>query len=243
MVSLALAMFLQFRTLSFEIKYLTACSILTLVTCVYFLTLSLFFFSVLLQRDSKHLEKDRVEKMWGALYEGMRVDNKFGKYYNLIILLRGVLLVMLVSFAEATPLLQIIPMIYFNAALVYHFFKKQTVYTDSKLNMINRVKEFLILVAEICILSLDCEVNSEKYYDLVGWIIVGSLATAIVSEFAYVLWIQIYNIKTIIINFIDLCKSIASWVRFQKSSQYKIKRTPQTKSDKKMGRLDLSHDS
>lgn len=166
--------------------------------------------------------------MWGALYEGMRVENKIGKYYYFIILLRGVLLLFLITFGERVPFLQIIPMIYFNAGLVYFFFKKQTVFSDLKLNNLNRVKEVLILVSEICIVFLNFRADSEEYYDVLGWLIVGSLGFVLITELVYLIGSQIFNVKK---NFRKIVEAIKGVLIF-----FHILENPKKKADGKIRR-------
>ena len=118
-------------------------------------------------------------------------------------------------------------------------------YSDSKLHALNRLKEVLILVGEICILCLDWDVNSEKYYDVLGWVTVGSFGSALVFESVYLIRLQLYNIKTIIKEFVETCKTVIGWFTCSnnKTTKCRPKTTKQRRSDRKPVQIELPSQS
>ena len=207
-IPLSLAIFLQLRVLSSEGAYLMICTFMTLISSIYFFIFTIFLFQILSKRNNKHLRFALIKKIYGTLYEGVVLNNS-GKYYHLIILLRGVFLTFLVTILDNYPLLQIVSLIFVNAGFVFYLFK-EVVMEDSKLNIIVRVKEVFIFIGQIGILLLGLESTSESYYKIVGWIIVGFLCSALLIELGYMVLLQILGIKEIYRKILSILRSICS---------------------------------
>jgi len=120
--------------------------------------------------------------------------------------------VCLVSFFEAVPLFQIVPLILFNISLVYYMFK-QVPYEDNKLSKIVRIKEIFILCAELCIFCLLFGGNSQFYYDFIGYLVLGFLSTALAIEVIYMFALQIIELRNLPKN---LKKSLQNLKEFLK---------------------------
>ena len=210
-VPLALAIFLQLTALSMKGAYYIICTIMGLFSAVYLGAFTAFLFRILNKRENKLLEMKLIRRIFGTLYEGVILKDA-AKYYHLVILMRGILVVFLVTMVDSFPTLQIVPLIFYNAGFVYYLFSSVTM-EDSKLNIIIRIKEILILIGEIGILFLSFQLDSEGYYKNLGWAVVGFLFLALLIEVGYMLILQILGIKEIyrkIVAFYQKASSILS---------------------------------
>ena len=195
-IPLTLAIFLQIRVLKFNGIYLSLCSSLAILSLVYVCSMTLFIVRILFKRENDLLQFSLIKRIYGTLYEGISLKKSATKYYNIIILFRGLLLIFLISFAEETPLLQIVPLIFANAFIIYYMFK-QVSFEDHKFDSIVKVKEILILFGEIGIFLLIAQTKNKQYYQIVGWLIVFFLGLAFLSEFIYMIANQVAGIKKI----------------------------------------------
>jgi len=184
-IPLALATFLQVRKLTFETSASTASVMSALFSFGCLAGTLLLMLGILEERSPEHLNKRKVRRIHGALYEGIDLNNCIAKYYNLLILLRGLVLIFLISFVDIEPLIQIIPLVGFNIGLVIYSALK-TVFEDKYLNKINLLKEMAILIAEVGILFLYLNLGGETYNKILGWAIFCPLAFAAVVEVIYV---------------------------------------------------------
>ena len=193
-IPLSLAVFLQLRVVIFQKAYLIICIVMALISLISIFGFTLFFCKSLYQRDSEHLEKKLIRKMYGTFYEGIKLSaGVLSKYYNMLILFRGILITCLVTFLEAMPILQILPLILFNIVFVYYLFK-QVKFRSRTFTIIIRLKEILILLAEVCVLCLCAQIKSEKYYQIFGYLIVLFFGIALLVEIIYILVLQICEI-------------------------------------------------
>ncbi len=224
-IPLSLAVFLQFRIMMFNNLYLTLCCAFAIFS--FFLTAGIIgvLCFVLKKRDNQQLKKSSIEEVFGTLYEGVVLTGDKTKYYHIIILLRGILVVGLVSFFEAIPLFQIAPLILFNISLVYYMFK-QVPYEDKKLSKIVRIKEIFILCAELCIFCLLFGGNSQFYYDFIGYLVLGFLSSALAIEVIYMFALQIIELKNLPRNIKKSWQNIKEFLKKcgeKKQEQVKIK--------------------
>ena len=192
-IPLSLSILLQLRIMDFDNLYLAFCSGLSIISAILVFTMATFLMRVLEKRDNTHLEKPLIRRIYGTLYEGIQLKGS-AKYYNLIILFRGIGFVCILVLLDASPLIQIIYTIFYNVFLIYYMFKAVAL-EDFKLNIIVRIKEILILLGEICMLLLSAKVNSEKFYDVVGWIMIGALGSGVLLEAGYMLISQIFSMR------------------------------------------------
>jgi len=195
-IPLSLAVFLQLRIIMFGNLYLILCCALALFSFLYTLGATLALCFTLRQKNNQELKKGPVEKMYGTLYEGLILSGKTTKYYNIVILIRGILIVGLVAFWEEVPLFQIFPLILFNVCLVYYMFK-QVPFEDKKLSKIVRIKEILILLAECCVFCLLFGGGSEFYYDFIGYLVLAFLSLGLAIEVIYMFTLQIMELKNL----------------------------------------------
>jgi len=237
-IPLSLAIFLQLRIMYFDSLYLAFCSGLSIISILSVVMMVTFFVRILARRSNKHLEKPIVRRIYGTLYEGLLLKNGAAKYYHILILLRGVVFVGVLVFLGSAPVIQIIYTIFCNIFLIYYMFRAASL-EDFKLNIIARIKEILILGGEICLLLLYAEVDSDKYYDTVGWIMVGTLTSAVAIEVVYTVFTQIFNIKGTCnkvfraFSFVMIC--------FQKSeTEQRQRRTKRLKLRERQGELNRS---
>lgn len=196
--------------------------------------MTIFFVIVIYNRNNAHLERNIVRRQYGTLYQGIVLERSpTSKYYHLILFFRVVLLTILIALAEKIPMIQIIPMINYNLWFVYYLFTSAS-FEDKILNGINIFKETMILLGEICIFCICFEVKSLRYYNILGWIIVGSLGSAMGIELLYVIGMQFYKIGAIVRIIINLVKSVKFWI----CNQFKQRRKRTAKTlNKRLPRL------
>ena len=222
-IPLSLAIFLQLRSIKFTGAYLGICSGLTIISLVYFVVMCAFLMRILYQRDNEHLKRKLITKIYGTLHEGISLKTSTTKYYYMIILFRGVLLTFLIACMEDSPLLQIIPLIFYNIGFIIYLFRSVT-FEIKILNIIIKVKELLILAGEFCIFLLVGKVESFDYYNVVGWVMVILLVSAVAVEACYILYIQIIGIKEIYQKLSKMLRSIFSYLSgFCKDDQKVVK--------------------
>jgi len=222
-IPLSLAIFLQLRSIKFNGAYLGICSALTIISLVYFGVMCAFLMRILYQRDNEHLKRKLITKIYGTLHEGISLKTSTTKYYYMIVLFRGVLLAFLIACMEDSPLLQIIPLIFYNIGFIIYLFRSVT-FEIKVLNIIIKVKELLILAGEFCIFLLIGKVGSFDYYNGVGWVMVILLVSAVAIEACYILYIQIVGIKEIYQNLSKMLRSVFSYISsFWKDDQKVVK--------------------
>jgi len=193
-IPIALAVFLQLRKITLDTLYNTASVLFAVFAFVYFMLMIHFLFGVLEAQDYKAVEEKKFKLKYGTLCEGLHVRYTAAKYYNIIILLRGVLLVFLVTFFEDWPLLQTIPLVVYNIGLICYLFMRVD-FESRILTVITRTKEIMILMGIISIICLDVEGRTLRYYDMVGWIALGLLVGAFLLELLYTFGVQIVALK------------------------------------------------
>ena len=193
-IPLALWICIQLRYFGFDNGYQSACSVFTLLFGLYFVVMFIATIRILKNQESE--SKSRFKRLYGTLTVGMATDKHGGKYYHLLIFLRGVLIALLVGFVETIPFLQISLLIYCNVGIVYYLFQ-QAVFVDTKLQTINRLKEILVLLAEVWLLCLNVQVNSTNYYDVMEWFVIATLGPAGAVELFYLVGLQLVGAGTI----------------------------------------------
>ena len=221
-IPLSLAVFLQLRIIIFKQAYLIVCITMALMSGIYLFGMTLFFSRSLFFRENEHLKKKHVRKLYGTFYEGIVLTGLLAKYYNVAILLRGFLVTFLVVFLEARPVLQIIPLIFFNVVLIYYMVN-QVQFENKILNIIIKLKEILILGGELFILSLCAEVKSEQYYQVMGYFCVLFFGVALMMEIVYMVVLQICQIKHIGKKIKQLWNLVLAACRYLKGRSRKIK--------------------
>lgn len=195
---LSLAIFLQLRFLTLKNgAYLGISSLMAIVSLFYTFLMSSFLLRILFKRNINTLKSKSIIKIYGTLYEGLQLKTSETKYYYLMILWRGILISLLVSFFEATPFIQIIPLVLYNIHFVYYLFQHVS-FEQKAQNIIIRIKEILILSGEFCIFFLMLTTRHEYWNSLIGWIMIVVLGAAIAIESCYLLILQILGFKQII---------------------------------------------
>jgi len=210
-ITLSLATFLQLRTLSFNGAYLAVCGIFTIFSMIYLSGMCFFLFRILRSRPIEHLKLPLIKRIYGTLYEGINLKTASAKYYYLIVLFRGALLTLVIALWDSFPLLQISPLIFFNAWFVYYIFKNISFEAKAQ-NIIVRIKEILILIGEILIWFLMIKTENINYYEVFGWLVIIVLGSAVGIETCYLFYLQIVGIKHIYTKILNLLKSFYSFL-------------------------------
>jgi len=224
-IPLCLSICLQIRILDFNQTYLSICSFLAILSSVYFFVMILFSFSILLTRKNKILKLNRIRERYGTLYEGISLKNPKTKYYNLILLSRGIVLMILISFAEEIIALQLVPLILVTMCLIYYLIQEVS-FEDRKLDFIVKVSEIFVLCGEIGIVFFfPAETKSSEHYDNVGWVVVFFLASSFLIQFIYIIVLQVLGIKEIINQIRKIKNDIVSF--FKSSSNQKKNKVTQ----------------
>ena len=196
---LALSTFLQLRKFSLINAYTVISVGLSVISLIYIVFMAQFILGTLQDRDPEHLKSSKIRRLYSTLYENIALENSASKYYHTMMFFRSMLITFMISFVESLPYLQIVPLIAFNTVLVYYLFFHAS-FENSKFNKINRMKEVLILIAEVLIFCINFEGKSEQYYSTLGWFIIGLLCFAVVTEFIYTIVKQINILRTMIGN-------------------------------------------
>lgn len=208
---LALSTFLQLRRFSWINVYTTISVGLSIISLLYIVFMAQFILGMLQDRDPEHLNTAKIRRLYSTLYENIHLNNSASKYYHTMMFFRSMLITFMVSFVENMPYLQILPLIGFNIILVYYLFFKIS-FEKSNLNKINRMKEVLILIAEVFIFCLNFEGKSEGYYSALGWIMIALLSVAVITEFVYTIIIQFRVLKKIFVNRKTILKDIKLYI-------------------------------
>ncbi len=98
---------------------------------------------------------------------------------------------------EHRPVFQVIALIFFQIAFCYYMVKRVS-FANSKLDKILKIKECLIGFGQIAIFLLTSKIENEKYFDIIGWVIISLLGLAFLVEFGYMVIIQIFGFKQIV---------------------------------------------
>jgi len=211
-IPLALAIFLQIRILSFNSAYLSISSLFTIISLGYMIAMIIFISRILFKRENDLLKKDLIKRIFGTLHEGIELNHSLSKYFHIIILFRGILLVFLVVFFEDYPLLQILPLIFFQIGLIYYMIK-EVPFEDKKFNTITKIKEGLILLGEIGVIFLMFKSDNKEYYEIIGWVILIPFGIGFIIELGYVIILQIVEIKAIINQFVKLWRKFEIYLK------------------------------
>ena len=193
-IPISLAIFLQLRKLTFDTSYNTASVILAIAAFLFLMLMINFLCEVLYVEDKEKLAEKKFKLKYGTLCEGLHIKHSVAKYYNIMILFRGVLLAFLVTFFEDWPLAQTIPLVIYNIGLVYCLFHRVD-FENKTLTRINQIKEIMILLGILVIICLNIKDKSLEYYDLLGWIALGLFLGAFLIELLYIFVIQIVALK------------------------------------------------
>ena len=193
---LMLAILLQIRALGFSTSYLSLASIMTIVACAYYSTVLFAVNKILHVKSFEQLRRGTDRRMYGTLYEGILLNNPASKYYYSLLLIRGVFILFVEIFIDNIPMMQIVLILYYNIYLVYYMFK-QIRFENKKLTYMNQINQVLILLAECCVFGLHVEIGQEVFYNFFGWLLVGTLGVAYITEVAFALGLVLYDIKTI----------------------------------------------
>jgi len=108
-------------------------------------------------------------------------------------MLRGFLLIFLAVFLDVQPVLQVVPLLLYNVCILWYLIKRN-IFENSKMNTINKMKEFLIIIGEMSVLCLCIENKSNAYYQGLGWLAVCALSLATLVELAYLVILQIIGL-------------------------------------------------
>ena len=192
-IPMLFATLIQLKKSSFDNIYTAISTFLAILSFLYLTMMLHFVWDVLQTQTKRRLELPLVKVTCGTLYEGLKLRDSLAKYYHLLIMLRGFLLVFLVVFLDIQPMLQVVPLILYNICILWYLFRK-SVFEDSKMNIINKIKESLIVVGEILILCLCIEKKSNGYYQVLGWLALCTFTLATLVELGYLVIIQVIDL-------------------------------------------------
>ena len=192
-IPLSAAVFLQLGSISFNGRYLIICMVFALVSLIYLLTTTFLIFRKIYKSSGSQLQEKSASEVYGTLYEGMDMQVESSKYYYFVVLMRGILLILLTVYVSSLPLLQIACLILFNVVFVYYLVKGAR-FEKSIQDKINKAKEVLILIIEICILCLFFKFKVKVYYQVLGWIIFGAVCLIILMDAGYLISLQVLGI-------------------------------------------------
>jgi len=192
-IPMFLATIIQLKKFTFDNVYTVISTLLAVLAFFYTMIMLHFVWDTLQTQSRYRLELPLVRIVYGTLYEGLDLKDNMAKYYHLLIMLRGFLLIFLTVFMDVQPLLQVFPLIFYNLWILYFLFGKR-IFKDSKLQNINKIKETLIVAGEMVMLCLCFQSDSEDYYSVLGWMTVGCLGSAAMLELVYLVAIQVIEL-------------------------------------------------
>ncbi len=211
-IPLTFAICLQLRVLKFEGDYLSVNGILTIISLIFSLFMTAFLWRVLIKRDNDLLKKKLIKRIFGTLYEGINLNKSASKYFYMVILMRTFLLIFLIVFLENRPLLQILTLIFFNIGFI-HYLVKQVHFDKPVFDKIVKIKEILVLLGEVGIMLLAPQIESEDYYQIVGWTTVGCLGGGFLLDIGYMIIIPIIQFKQLMRNLKKTVSSVTLYLR------------------------------
>ena len=217
-VPLALAIFLQLYRPSFKFVFLVLCELATIVALIYFVVLFVCTTRIIFTHRSEAMKQESFKKVYGTLCEGMSLEKAGSKFYYLIIFTRGVLLMALITFVSDFPVLQVVPLIIYNIGVVLYLFK-EAAFEDFYLNIINRIKEILILIGEMFILALNFKEGSESFYNSIGWLIIVCLGSALMIELIYMVLLQLLQLKQLKYKMRRMITVIVLWIQHRRAAK------------------------
>ena len=222
---LVFAIFLQSRVLSLDGTYHYLVLSLILLSSVYAIITMAFSVKILSKKSIADLKSEAAEKEYGTLYKDIELTNDASKYYYIITLVRGIVINFLVTFVDSLPLMQVVVLIFYNMFFVWYLFKR-VVLKSRALIIIYRINQILILGAEIFILCLAFETRYNLYYSILGWMISGSLLSALLLELGYLIVVQVIKIKGVWLKAKQLWKKIRDRNSKKKPKARQLRRRP-----------------
>ncbi len=205
-IPLTFALLIQMRKISYSnVPY--GISTITASLAFIYLGMMINYISQTL-RDFKYedLKNPSIENSIGTLFEGLvlKKEKPSGKYYYLLILFRGMLLVSVDVLADQYPIVQTTKMAIFNVFFVY-FVWAIIKFESRYLNWTNRIKEVLILISEILFMTL-CYQQNEKYRNIVGWLIISMLGLTLAMELLFGFYLQILAVRDFVKRIREHCR-------------------------------------
>jgi len=211
-IPLAFAIFIQLRKVSYSNIPFALSTFSTTIALIYMSYMLNYSYSTLVTLPYEKMKDLNIEKSVGTLYEGLvlQKDKPSQKYYYVIVLLRGMLLVGVNVFIDEIPEVQILTMIFFNIFFMFYICK--TIEFESRyLTYTTQFAEVFILAGEILIMTLIPGGLTDEYTTLIGWLIIGLFSSILASQFAYGIYLQILAV-------IDLVKKAKALLKKKKVS-------------------------
>ena len=201
---LSMSIFLQLRAITFSNGYIAFSAVLTIFSLIYLLAMTVFLVKILYKRPASLLSMQLITNIYGTIYDGIKFNDKgTGKYYYLVVMVRGILLTVLVALAETIPLVQIVGVLYLSIGVIIYLLKKTT-FTNRGSNWVIKINEFVMMVIQLCMLCLHFEVKSKVFYQVFGWMMAILVTIGFSGPFVYYMGIQIFEINKIV-------KTISAW--------------------------------
>ena len=212
-IPLTFALLIQMRKISYSNVPYGISTVIASLAFIYIGLMINYISQTLRGFKCEDLKEPHVENSIGTLFEGivLKKEKPSGKYYYLLILFRGMLLVFVDVMADQFPIVQTTVMAVFNTFFVY-FVWKVIKFQSRYLNWTNRIKEVLILIAEIFFMTL-CYQQNEKYKNIVGWLIISMLGLTLAMELLFGFYLQILAVR-------DFVKRIREY--YKKNKKVKV---------------------
>lgn len=232
-VPLLFAILIQMRKISFASIPYGVSTVSASLAFIYFYFMFEYICKKLRRLEIEKAKEPNIENSIGTLYEGlvMKKGQPYAKYYNLLILLRGMLLVFLDVFVDFWPIIQISTMIIFNLFFICYVWK-MVEFESGYLTWTSKVKEALIFMGEVLISTLyHDDLNNKEFKDLLGWIIIGLFVLMLVLEVSYGIYLQIVAFRTFLKPTVALMKKRKKKLKVQDGSEKQESESSSVKSD------------
>ena len=223
-VPLLFAILIQMRKISYANIPYGLSTVSASIAFVYFYFMCQEIFKNLRKLEVEKAKEENIESSIGTLYEGlvMKKDKPSAKYYYLLILLRGMLLVFLDVFVDFWPIVQISCMIIFNLFFICYVWKIVE-FESSYLTWASKMKEALIFMGEVLISTLYHEDhNNKEFEDLIGWVIIGLFVFMLVLEVSYGVYLQVVAFRIFFRKGVELLKKRKNKRRVQHNSEISV---------------------
>lgn len=204
-IPIAFAIFIQIRKVSYNNIPFALSTFCATIALIYLCWMLHYVYHTLIKIKFEEMKNPNIEKSVGTLYEGLVLnkDKPSQKYYYVIVLARGMLLVGVNVFIDEIPLLQIIVMALFNIFFAYYVCKKIE-FESRYLTLANQIGEVFILIGEILIATLCPRSLTGEFEKLIGWLIIVLFSSVLIAQFAYGIYLQILALKDLVKKARDL---------------------------------------
>jgi len=221
-ILLTFGILVQLRKMSFENVPYAISSFCAAIAFGYMYFMINYIFKTLINFKPEDLKDPHIEMSIGTLFEGLvfKKENAPAKYYYLLVLLRGMLLIFMIVFLDHFPIVQVAAMASFNVFFVFYVWK-YIQFEYRYVTWTSRIKEVLIMMAEFLFMTLISDYNTENFRNIIGWIIIFMLGLTLTMELLFAFYLQILAVRMYSRRVRDLMKKFREYCKERKQKKKK----------------------